>query len=538
MNDLTSFKTYYDNLLKQNLNISGKFFNDKKMRHFPELYNDWKSSNNKNEFIYDLLFDITEKPVCEICGKQVRLKSFKEGYRRFCSNTCVNKFNSTSSEFSQKISDSMARKFNDEYYMQKYKFVTKKDKENFLVSNYCVHGDFLINKNKFQRLMTSGGEICEKCIDEFALASANTDLNIHKYSNEIPYKQQHPNEWKAIEENCIEVDASFSEKKYMLKIGISSRPICEICHVRKRKFIGANIGFTQTCADPECIHASSVPEQEIFKIVKNLFEDSISRYKIDKEEIDIYVPSLKVGIEFNGLYWHSEKFKHYRWHLKKMSKLRNAGIRIMIVWEDDWRKKRNIVISQILNMLGQSMTIQARKTTVTEISKQVADDFLNMNHLQGTCNASHRFGLFYDNDLVSVMMFGKKRMIFHSRKEEEYELLRFSNKMKYSVTGGASKLFSYFVKSVKPTSVVSYANSDISDGNLYKKLGFVQSEITYPGYWWCKDGEKHHRSNFMKQKIAITPEDRLKTGPQIMQERGYYRVWNAGNLKFTWKAAV
>ena len=538
MEDITlNLRLYYAKLLEIG-KISGKYFNDKKMKHFPELYTTWKNSSDKNKFIYDIVHDITINPVCKICGNDTSIKNFRDGYRTYCSNTCVNIANSRSESFSKKISESKQKKFDESYYVNKYGFVTGKDSENFIVNNYCKHGEFFINKNKFKRLIDLSGEICEKCIDELPCEAVEVDTNIDKYANEIPYKHLHPLEWKTIIDNCKDSEASFSEKRYMLKHNIQKRPLCEICATRNKKFIGAYSGYTQTCTNITCTHSSSIPEQEIFNIIKNIYPDTISRHRIDKDEIDIFIPSKNIGIEFNGLYWHSEKFRTYRWHLDKLTKLRSIGIRMFTIWEDDWKNKRNIVVSQLLSLIEKTGKIYARATVAKEISKNEADLFIVENHLQGACNSLYRYGLFHNNVLVSVMTFGKNRMIFHDKTYVcEYELLRFCSKQNLTITGGASKLLSSFMKQIKPSSIVSYANYDFSEGNVYMKMGFSKVDKIYPGYWWCKDGQKFHRSNFMKHKIAHTEEDKNKTAPQLMKERGYYRVWNSGNLKFLWSSS-
>jgi hypothetical protein len=119
------------------------------------------------------------------------------------------------------------------------------------------------------------------------------------------------------------------------------------------------------------------------------------------------------------------------------------------------------------------------------------------------------------------MTFGKKRMILKTDSSvDEWELLRFCNKKHLSVVGGASRLFKKFKEDRNPKSVISYANRDISNGNLYKKIGFSLCAKTMPGYWWCIRGKKYHRSNFMKHKIAQTEEDKKLTEKEIMESRG------------------
>jgi hypothetical protein len=60
-------------------------------------------------------------------------------------------------------------------------------------------------------------------------------------------------------------------------------------------------------------------------------------------EIDI-LPELKLGFEFNGLYWHSNKFKEKNYHLNKTDWFKK--IYASYIWEDDWIL-REIVESQI-----------------------------------------------------------------------------------------------------------------------------------------------------------------------------------------------
>lgn len=60
---------------------------------------------------------------------------------------------------------------------------------------------------------------------------------------------------------------------------------------------------------PVCIsqQRTSFPEQAIFYYAKILFPDSISRYGAHKKELDVYIPSLHIGIEYDGLLYHTEK---------------------------------------------------------------------------------------------------------------------------------------------------------------------------------------------------------------------------------------
>ena len=196
---------------------------------------------------------------------------------------------------------------------------------------------------------------------------------------------------------------------------------------------------------------------------------------LNGREIDIYIPSLKLGIEYDGLRWHSEIFnKDTNYHLSKTEECERQGIRLIHIFEDEWQYKRDIVKSRLLNLIGKTPNkIYARKCTIKEVDSHTASKFLDENHIQGKCNSSYRYGLYYNDELVSIMTFGKLRKNLGSTdKDGYYELLRFCNKSNTAVIGGASKLFKHFLKEKKPTNVISYADRRWSNGKKKKKLGW------------------------------------------------------------------
>ena len=128
----------------------------------------------------------------------------------------------------------------------------------------------------------------------------------------------------------------------------------------------------------------SIKEKEVYEIIKSIyFYEIIESYR-DGLEIDIFIPELKLGFEFNGLYYHSDKFKDKNYHIDKTNHFKERGIRIIHIWEDDWVYKKEIIKSQILNIIGLSNKIGARKCDVMEIKDlKLVREFLNNNHKIG-----------------------------------------------------------------------------------------------------------------------------------------------------------
>jgi len=281
----------------------------------------------------------------------------------------------------------------------------------------------------------------------------------------------------------------------------------------------------------------SNPEKEIVEYLKTLGVKNIvqsDRNILSGLELDIFLPDLKIAIEFNGNRFHSDLFKKKNFHKKKTEECQQKGIRLIHIWECDYMKKKNIILSNLKSILGLiENKIYARKCEIKEISSLESNIFLNQNHLQGSTVAKTRIGLFYNNELVSVMTFSKLRKATGlSHIEDNYELARFCTKKETIVVGGATKMYQFFIKKYNPKYIMSYANRDWSLGNLYKNLKMEFIGYTEPGYFYVKSNHKFNRYMFTKHKLIKEGYDKEKTEYQIMTERGYFRVWDSGNLKY------
>jgi very-short-patch-repair endonuclease len=283
----------------------------------------------------------------------------------------------------------------------------------------------------------------------------------------------------------------------------------------------------------------SIKENEIRDHIKNELNINTEKIRINNKEIDIYLSDYKLGIEFDGLYWHSELFKDKNYHLNKTEECKKQGIQLLHIFEDEWSNKKEIVKSIIRNKLNVTDNkIFARKCQIKEINHDTSSIFLNENHIQGNINTSIRLGLFYNKKLVSIMTFGKKRIALGNKitNESEYEMLRFCNKLNAHVIGGAGKLLSYFIKTYNPKSILTYADRRYSNGNLYEQLGFKFIKNTKPNYWYynnkTKKCKRYYRYSFRKNILIKNGYDPNKTENQIMNENGYLKIYDCGHMKF------
>jgi len=284
----------------------------------------------------------------------------------------------------------------------------------------------------------------------------------------------------------------------------------------------------------KCSNGISGPQTQMIEFIKTFYsgpiieEDRTILTGKDGLELDVWLPELKIGIEHDGLYWHSEEFKKNaaKANIMKKNAAIKAGIVFLAFFGDEWQKKKNIVKSIIKNKIGAiDNKIYARKTDFIEITNKEAKEFLEANHLEGYAKCSKAFGLKYQDKLVMCVTF---RKTFRG----EHELARMATLIDHVVVGGASKLLN---KAPKP--LVTYSNNRLSNGNVYIKLGFKEITETFqPSYFYTDAKIRIFRSNCMKIKdLPGNEREQAKNGAfakHFGHSKPVYRIYDYGHRKW------
>lgn len=275
---------------------------------------------------------------------------------------------------------------------------------------------------------------------------------------------------------------------------------------------------------PKCYPINkSAAEIEIFEFVKSLGFDSVisgDRNSIKPKEIDISLKQKNFGIEYNGLYWHSDVVdstskEDMLWKTKECQKL---GTKLMHIYSDEWEYKKEICKSMINNRLGLcNSKIWARKCVIKEINKKDFDLFINASHISGSVNSSVRLGLFYKDELVSAMGFRKPRQ---KKWSGYYEISRFSTKLNTVVVGGLGKFIKYFNKKFD-FSIMTYADRRFGEGLGYGKVGFKYFGESGIDYWYSDGRQRYDR--------FIVKTEKGKCEREKAAELGLYKVWGCGS---------
>lgn len=309
--------------------------------------------------------------------------------------------------------------------------------------------------------------------------------------------------------------------------------ICEKGHEWKAVVSDRNRG--SQCPNCAASQQTSKPEKEIAEF---LMENGInivpnSRTLLQgRTELDIYIPEKKVAIEFNGLYWHSEKAgteKNY--HYDKWKQCQEKGIQLITIWEDDWRDKKELIKQMLSHKIGfsQQEKIYARKTVIKNINKKEADNFLDQNHVQGSVDGSTRLGLYTKDtdELIAVILFKK-------RNETEAELVRYATSK--IVIGGFTKLLKHFEKTQQNIEkITTFADHTVSNGGLYENHGFINDYELKPDYSYVVKNSRVHKFNYRLKRFRNDPELKWEEGlseRELAQLNNIYRIYDCGKTKY------
>ena len=467
--------------------------------------------------------------VCEGCKKEFTI-SYRKKRQRFCTKSCAQNTPSVQEKMKSSQLKTYKKKYGVDHPMKTNTTVNKfknsmltiygkdwyKKEHVFKMKQTCLEKYGNENYNNIEKMhntcLEKYGVKNYVYTDEYKEKSKKTCLEkygVDHPSKSLNFKHSHYKnmfEKFTLDENFKNFDPMFTENEY---VGVTNDVVkykfkCKRCG--NVELHNLNCGFFPICINCDKLN-SSTEQKEIYDFLKEILgndtiilmnEKSILYPKV----LDIYIQSFNLAIEYDGLYCHSEisGMKNKVYHINKTKQCISKGLKLIHIFQTDWIYNKDIVKSILKNNLHKISTkIYARNCKIQTIEKDICDIFLNKNHLQGPDNSSIRLGLFYDNELISVMTFGKSRY----DKNIEWEMIRYCNKIGYSIRGSASKLFKYFLKEYKPNSIISYSDRRYFDGNLYLILNFKFIHNTSPNYFYIFKNYTllKSRMNFQKHKL-------------------------------------
>ena len=279
-----------------------------------------------------------------------------------------------------------------------------------------------------------------------------------------------------------------------------------------------------------CSPGGSIAQEELAKSIEAMGVDILrnTRKELGGLELDIFIEDKKVAVEYNGLYWHSHVNKTPTYHNNKSTLAVSNGIKLIHIFEDEWRNKRSIVLSTIASRLGLSQKmIGARECTVRLLTSKERKTFFDLNHIDGDTISMISWGLIdRENSIVYALSVRKP---FH-KKHEGIEVARCCPALGYNVPGGLSRLIKTTKKWAKENGhhkIVTYVDSRLGGkGDGYRIAGFVESGRSPARFWWTDFESRFNRFKYRANSSAGLTEI------QVAERAGVVKIWGCENIIF------
>lgn len=305
-------------------------------------------------------------------------------------------------------------------------------------------------------------------------------------------------------------------------------------------------GLVTSCGCKNIAIVGSRGENEIKDFISQYALTEKARKILDGKEIDIFVPSLSLGIEYNGSIYHATKNglftdKHYLYHRDKFLLAKEKGIHLISIFDVDWENNSEKIKMYLSSILSPQKRLMARKCRVEKVEERIACEFVDKYHIQGSNSSAMKinYGLYYEGELYAVMSFGKLRL--SKTQTGQFELHRYCVKDGYTIVGGANRLLRAFENDYKPSYILSYSDNDYFMGGIYERLGFINTGQCRPRYYWFLDGLEIRREKCMLKHLRQLYPELLQEAYEVeapnkedyvMMKLGACKVYRSGNTRW------
>lgn len=520
-------------------------------KHYPGfveyLMNRYSFCESLNEAIYNYLErrESDKRPCCVICGNPVKYYP-GQGYMKYCGPKCSANDPDKQEKLKQTLHDKYGvgnpsqisgviekrkqtckDRYGDSNYTNKEKF------KQTMIELYGANNPMLVEEMKQKSIDTKSAHTSERkeLIQQRYKETCLTRYGMEHYTDQNSRRKTMLKRYGVPVYNNIEQMIQTCIERYGVKRPAQSESVKE----KIKQTCINKYGVEYPCLRPEVRISGrdSKPNTD--------FANLLDSYGIEYEReypLGRYAYDFKVGntlIEINPTPTHNATWGAYgdpkpsNYHLLKTQFAKDNGYSCIHVW--DWDD-----IDKVIPLISSKTKIYARKCTLENVSKSECKEFLNTNHIQGSCNGQIvRIGLYYENELVGLMTFGKPRY----NKHYEWELLRLCYKKGISIIGGSKKMFAHFLKQYDGD-ILSYCDLSKFSGNVYSDLGFELLNKPFPSkHWYNIRNNDHITNNMLLQRgfdqLFGTNYGKGYSNEQLMIERGFVEVYDCGQAAYVYK---
>lgn len=268
---------------------------------------------------------------------------------------------------------------------------------------------------------------------------------------------------------------------------------------------------------PDCRNRTySDAEKDLAEYIKNLGFNIVTNSKLtgNSQTYDIYVPERKIAIEYNGLYWHSERNGRGKdYHFDKLADCAKLGIRLIYIWDDLYTNHPRLVERYLRKELGvDKLKINFNECTIQYIDTDTATEFLEENSMLGYRTALSHLGIYCNGNIEGLLS-------FNMYNNGVCEIVQYSDI--HYIIGGLSGALKYILSKNNINTFYAASDNTISNGKEFKDSGFEFIEALEPDYYLYSNGNR-----LLREEVSEYEEYGEKS----------IRIYDAGKLK--WRKSV
>lgn len=487
----------------------GEYF----VQNFPDNLDEWR------KFMYIILNNLYDVPVCPICGNPVKLENYVKGFGTTCSKECQGKWFSRQTDIHKRMSETKKNNGGCNIPgLEGYITYTENNGNYVVIKDYCKHGDLRISRPALNTLLNSTdlGQpscLCPECSKEiyenFTLTQEEYDTYINEtfpeYVTELyskrdgtNYKEsvwitRKPREFRILTDYYSKHIETYKDKSQLPELyhvvlnRITERPrcVCPDCN-EYVSFVNTARSYNKFCDRHGRSYNRSAGEYEIENFLRLNYPDvrySISERNIlsDGKEFDFYFPDTNTALEYNGGFFHSTKVNRSATaHLDKKNDALSKGVRLYFLWDDDWKERRAVCEDMIRRIIRLDI-VEVPDTIITHkpVSPVIVEQFISDNTLYRLSQPIDRcMGLYTDDGLVAVMP-------VRDNPDGSYTILCYTEKLGHIVPSGPERLFRAL--DIPEGSTVYYdVDEDLSSDLIPRSLGMEFVSHTNPPKYYYK----------------------------------------------------
>ncbi len=512
--------------------------------YYPEFYkmlvNDHKFDFAKNfsERLYCYVHKIYSAPVCEVCGNPVTFINATKGYHRLCSHYC---------SIHSPLKILKTKRTNLERYGNEWNIASKNNRDKKDAT--CLKKYGVVNPAKTEQAKQKKKETClEKFGVEYVLQSEIIKKKIEKTCLQ-KYGKKHVSflDQKKVKDKIANTRFESLKKKYPYIIDkTESEFICKCTNqgcdkCKEKQFIIPISLFRNRIEFGYELCTISNPKGSCYctnieKFVRDILDKNNIEYVCHdktiltgRREIDIYVPSKKIGFECNGCFWHNDFHRtEKQYHLSKWKDCNEQGIELISLWDDVIRNFPEKVEKLILHRLHiNQIEIDASQCTFKQIDSATCNEFIKKNYLYKPVKSSVCIGAFYQNELIAITSWSKQR-----GSKEGWELYRYCCLSNYEVNNLLKSFIDTFISLKNPFNIIYFSSNDVD--NIKEVAELFAFDILVNRYWYIhqKTYERVNRSSFQKKRLVAEGYDANLSEREIAIQKGYWKIWDSGQTKW------